>query len=202
MSSAQTQPAFVHNGPWDAHSRQHPAMKWMEAFALDFDATKDHAFAPKWYSADWTLRKPDGKVAQGREAGIAALQEVYGPFPRWYHEPGQLICTEDGEGWQMMGQAMVYANLGGKPAEGETPVKDLQGREWDLVVPSAMRFWYRKVEEGPGNEGGVVLSRTEIHTDSGADGVDVEEGVDWGEGPGVVSFGFWGLEGGDRRESG
>jgi len=35
--SYKTQPAFVHQGDWDAESDSHPAMKWMHEYTNVFD---------------------------------------------------------------------------------------------------------------------------------------------------------------------
>jgi len=163
MSSAPTQPAFVHHGTWDNTTRKHPAMKWMEQYTLDFD-TND--FSPKWYSKDWSLHKADGVIISGRENGIAALRELYGPLTSHLHEPYYLVCTEVADGWDMIGFANVYGNLNGSPAPGEKKVKDLQGKEWDLRVPSGFHFHYIKDSKAE-NGGGIVLKKTEITSDSG-----------------------------------
>lgn len=163
MSSVPTTPAFVHHSTWDDTTRKHPAMKWMEDYTLDFDT---HSFSPKWYSKDWTLHKADGGVVSGREAGIAALKEIYGPLTAHFHEPYFLICTEIADGWDMIGQAKLFGNLNGSPAAGEAKVKDRQGREWDMCVPGGFHFHYVK-DPGAENGGGILLKKTEIMSDSG-----------------------------------
>jgi hypothetical protein len=163
MSSVATEPAFVHHGTWDDTTRKHPAMKWMEDYALDFDT---HSFSPKWYSKDWTLQKSDGSIVSGREEGIAALRELYGPLTSHLHEPYFLVCTEVAEGWDMIGLAKLFGNLSGSPAAGETKTKDLQGRKWDMGIPAAFHLHYVK-DLGAENGGGILLKRTEIMSDSG-----------------------------------
>jgi hypothetical protein len=163
MSSVPTTPAFVHHSTWDDTSRKHPAMKWMEDYTLDFDT---HNFSPKWYSKDWTLHMADGKIVSGRDAGIAALRQLYGPLTSHFHEPYFFVCHEVADGWDMIGQAMLFGNLNGNPAPGEKKVKDRQGREWDMGLPAAFHFHYVKDPEAE-NGGGIVLKRTEIMSDSG-----------------------------------
>jgi hypothetical protein len=65
----------------------------------------------------------------------------------------------------MIGQAHVYATLPGKPADGEPPkVKDGKGKEWDVSVPGAFHFEYRKDDSS--KHGGFKLQKTEIMSES------------------------------------
>lgn len=163
MSGVPETPAFVYHNTWDATTRKHPAMKWMEEYTRDFDSQN---FSPKWYSKDWTLHQADGTVVSGRDEGIAALRELYRPLTAHFHEPYFLVCTDVADGWDMIRQATLFGNLGGTPAAGEKKVKDRQGREWDMGLPAAFHFHYVK-DSGAENGGGIVLKRTEIMSDSG-----------------------------------
>lgn len=174
MSSVPTKPAFVHHSTWDDTTRKHPAMKWMEDYALDFDT---HSFSPKWYSKDWTLHMADGRMVSGRDEAIAAIRELYGPLTSHFHEPYFLVCHDVADGWDMIGQAKLYGNLNGKPAAGEEKVKDRQGREWDMALPAAFHFHYVK-DPGAENGGGISLKKTEIMSDSGvAMGIMLKRGL-------------------------
>jgi hypothetical protein len=161
MSSAPTKPAFVHSGYWDPTTRKHPAMKWMEAFNKDFDA---NGVNPKWYTADASIQKADGTEFYGREGVIAVARELYGPFTSYFHEPYFVMCSETDDGYEMLGQAKLFANLPGAPAAGECKVKDKSGKEWDLSVPAAMHFWYVNDEKAE-NGLGMAIKRTEIMSD-------------------------------------
>lgn len=74
-----------------------------------------------------------------------------------------LVCFEDGEdGWQMIGQADMFANL---PGDGVLEkVRDRQGREWDVRVPSAFRFQYVR-HEGAKHDG-ILLKMCKIYGDT------------------------------------
>jgi hypothetical protein len=160
-----TQPAFVHHGTWDHSTRQHPAMKWMESCTLDFDT---HTFPTKWMHPDCETVLADGSRHRGREIANEAIKQVYGPLAAHLHEPFYLVVTEAGDGasWDMIGLAMVYANLSedGSGSGGEAKVKDLSGKEWDFKMPGAFKFHYVKDKEGPD---GIYLRRSELCSDSG-----------------------------------
>lgn len=163
MSSVPTQPAFVHYGTWDDTTRKHPAMKWMEEHTIAFDKGD---IIPNWYSEDFTLYKADGAIVSGRDKSIAALREIYGPLTSKFHEVYYIVCTETTDGWAMIGQAKMFGNLNGNPAPGETKVKDLQGREWDMGVPAAFHFQYLK-DAGAESDDGIVMKKMEVMADSG-----------------------------------
>jgi hypothetical protein len=163
MSSVATKPAFIHHGTWDETTRKHPAMKWMEQETLDFDT---HNFSPKWFSKDFTFHKADGTIFSGREKALEAMRELYGPLTAHFHEPYFLVCTEADDGWDMIGQAKMFANLAGNPAPGEKKVKDLQGREWDMGIPGGFHFHYLK-DPSAENGGGMVINKAEFMSDSG-----------------------------------
>lgn len=163
--SFPTQPAFVHTGTWDDETRKHPAMKWMEDYTLNFN--KRGGWDQKrndWHSEDFTLVKPDGSVHTGHENAFEQSKSMYGLFTSEFHEPYFLVCWETGTGWEMLGQAYFYANCVGESAVGEKKVKDLQGREWDVKIPSAFLFKYLK-KDGAAH-GGIELGRCEIMSDS------------------------------------
>lgn len=161
MSSAPTVSAFVHKGSWDETTRKHTAMKWMEKFTIEFDKRN---FESQWYTSDCTLQKADGSPeVSGRDEYISHIKAIYGPLTEQFHEPYFISATETDDGWEMLGQAKLFANLPGKPAQGETKAKDLSGKSWDVGVPSAFHFWYKKEKDGPD---GLAIKRTEIISDS------------------------------------
>jgi hypothetical protein len=160
-STAPTTPAFVHRGTWDETTRKHPAMKWMEAFNKDFDT---HGPSPKWYTADASFQKADGTEFHGREQVMVANKELYGSLTSYFHEPYFVTCNETEDGYEMLGQAKLFANLPGKPSAGERKVKDKSGKEWDMSIPGAFHFWYVNDEKAE-NGLGIAIKRTEIMSD-------------------------------------
>ncbi len=167
--SFPTVPAFIHTGDWDDTTRSHPAMKWMEPFTRWWDSrewTTDESSLSNWATSDFALYPADGSSAKGTKAAYAALKALYGPLAAHLHEPTYLVASETEDGWEMLGQASFYADLGGEPGEGEKKVKDGKGREWDMCVPSAFHIWYVK-DEKAGNGGAMLIKKEEIMTDSG-----------------------------------
>ena len=136
-------------------------MKWMESFTKDFDANGPSA---KWYTANASLQKGDGSEYHGREETIAATKQLYGPLTSYFHEPYFVYCSETDDGYEMLGQAKLFANLPGAPAAGESKVKDQSGNEWDMALPAAFHFWYVNDEKAE-NGLGMAVKRTEIMSD-------------------------------------
>jgi hypothetical protein len=89
------------------------------------------------------------------------MKATYGPLTAQHHRPYFITCTETEDGYDMIGQASLYANLSGKPAAGERKVTDNDGKKWDLCIPGAFHFHCVKHEET------YLLKRTEMHADTG-----------------------------------
>ena len=165
--SFPTQPAFVHYGSWDDTTRKHPAMKFMEAYTNWFEENHFKEPAPTaWLTKDTSMVLADGRAFNGADAVWAAQPLTYGPFVQYYHQPYFVICVEIDDGYEMIGQATVFANLPGEPTGDEQKAADDKGRKWDVGVPGAFRFIYKK-EPGAKNGLGFLLHRTEIMADSG-----------------------------------
>ncbi|OQU95184.1 hypothetical protein CLAIMM_01428 [Cladophialophora immunda] len=163
--SYPTRPAFVHLGTWDDETRKHPAMKWMEEYTINFNKREDWSQEEcDWFSADTTLVKPDGSVHTGNAQAFSEAKSMYAPFSAEFHEPYFLVCFDTDEGWEMIGQAYLFANCQGAPTAQEKKVKDLQGREWDVKIPGGFHFFYAKQPGAPHD--GIVLKKTEIMSDS------------------------------------
>jgi len=160
--SFPTTPAFVHRGDWDETTAQHPGTKFMEEHTRSFDT---RTWETKRYLSDFTYVAPDGQVYEGLDKAMEAIKATYGPLTAQYHQPYFFVCTEtcdDGyEGYDMIGQAMMYADLPGEPAAGESKVASADGRKWDLVIPGAFRFHCVKGGES------YLLKRAEMHADTG-----------------------------------
>jgi hypothetical protein len=108
--------------------------------------------------------KPDGTSYSGNAEVFKESKSMYQFFTKEFHEPYFLVTWETPSGWDMLGQAYLYANLPGEATSNEQKVKDLQGREWDTKTPAAFKFEYVK-QEGA-KHGGITIKRTEIMGDS------------------------------------
>lgn len=167
---ASTQPAFVHHGDWDDHTRSNPAMKWMEQYTIAYETSgvRDRPYT-EWNTEDNTFIASDGTVSKG-EAGFEANKAAYAPLAKFHHEPYFVVCVETDYGWEMIGQARIYANLAGERGADEPPkIKDNatgngKGEEWDVMVPGAFRFEY--VKDDKGVHDGIRLRKTEIMADN------------------------------------
>lgn len=165
MSSFPTQPAFIHVGTWDDKTRKHPAMKWMEDYTLAYNARANwDQKSYDWHTSDFSLVKPDGTEFTDAEEAWAQSKALYTPFTSEFHEPYFLVTWETDEGYEMLGQAYLFANCVGQASEGEQKVKDGQGREWDVKIPGAFKFQY--VKKDIAVHGGFEMRRAEIMSES------------------------------------
>lgn len=140
-------------------------MKWMEDYTRNFNARRDwDQSTSDWNTHDITLVKPDATTYTGNALAFKVSKAMYESFTKEYHEPYFLICWETSNGWEMIGQAYLFANCQGNPGPGEKKVKDSQGREWDVKTPGGFHLQYVK-KEGAAH-GGIELQRVEIMSDS------------------------------------
>jgi hypothetical protein len=89
---------------------------------------------------------------------------MYQFFTSEFHEPYFLVTWETNDGWEMFGQANLFAELSGNATAQEKKVQDQTGRDWDVKMPSAFRFVYTKQEGAPHD--GILLKRIEVMSDS------------------------------------
>ncbi|KAI9764616.1 MAG: hypothetical protein M1839_005802 [Geoglossum umbratile] len=158
-----TVPAFVHIGDWNDQTRKHPATKMMEIITNKFD--QSCVSDPRWYAADSSFHNADGSDYRGLEKTNLAVKQSYERFTSHYHEPHSIVCIEAHDGYKMWGQAKLFGNLPGVPAEGEKKVKDRLGREWDVCIPGGYFNYYVRDERAePGL--GMVIKRAEVAADS------------------------------------
>ncbi|KAK7184177.1 hypothetical protein DPSP01_001189 [Paraphaeosphaeria sporulosa] len=163
--SFPTTPAFVHAGTWDDETRKHPAMKWMENFTRTFNKREEwDKEESEWLSQDFTFVKPDGKSSTGNAVAFAESKNMYQHFTSEFHEPYFIITWETKDGWEMIGQAHIFANLRGNATAQEKKVQDLSGRDWDIKIPGAFHFWYVKQDGAP--HGGILMKKKEVMSDS------------------------------------
>jgi len=146
--SFPTQPAFtVFTKGWAPNLLVHPATKFLHEHEKVWDA-KDYEASAAYYNLDvFTYVKSTGQVfATG---GLEQLQQDYGLFAAYYHEPifGIVVEHADGNGWRVFGQAALFVDLPGPG--GEKKHTDLSGREWELRSEGAFIFDIEKADGAP-----------------------------------------------------
>lgn len=112
---------------------------------------------------DFVYQKATGELIQGGYAAIEALKETYAPFTENKHEPRCLSCWETDDGWEMMGEAMLFGDLQA-PGEKDQIHADANGRKWDLAIPSSFHFTY--VKDPDARHDGIRLAKSVIYSDS------------------------------------
>jgi hypothetical protein len=137
-------------------------MSMMETITKQFDET--NKINPDWYAKDTYFAGPDGSRSNGVDEVLASTRKAYEPFVAHYHEPQSIMCVETENGYKMLGQAKLYGNLPGVPAEGEEKVHDKLGRAWDVVMPGGWFNWYEK-DDTAKNGMGLVIKGSEAMTD-------------------------------------
>lgn len=93
------------------------------------------------------------------------LSQDYGFFTSYRHEPYYACSYEapDGSGYELTGNAWVYANL---PGDHSGPmVTDADGKQWQMRVPGG--FHFKMVKKSDAQHDGMVLARSAITADSG-----------------------------------
>jgi len=163
--TSQTLPAFIsHSRGWEV-AKQHPCMAWMARYtqhAFNNDAVrKDSAEFGKWHTADFIHINADGTKYTGWDETFAALQQIYAPFTSFCHEPVFVNCWETEDGWEMVGQATMFADL--PVPGGDKTHTDLTGKKWDLGLPGMFHFWYVKDKSGPD---GIKMKRSDVFSDT------------------------------------
>lgn len=149
---------------WD-DVRVHPAIAWMEKFTYAWDAKEiNESNWSDWQTDDTVFQAPNGDIGKGAQA-VAVAQAIYAPFAAHKHEPdGSISCWETEDGWEMMGQATVFADL---PVPGDPKTKkDLSGRAWDLSLPGMFHFKY--VKDKSAKHDGIKMKMQKTYSDSGA----------------------------------
>ncbi len=115
--SLPTVSAFEHHGTWDAETRQHPAMAWMETFTRgQIDGKKFSTPYNDYHADDFSFQLSNGTVVHGGADAWAAVAQLYAPFQAHLHEPSYLLVTERESGWNMLGVANVHFELPGPPS--------------------------------------------------------------------------------------
>jgi len=139
-------------------------MKFMEDYTINCIDNKsfDKPYSD-WHTDNYSLLKSDGTEIKDAKAAWAGVGATYAPFTAHLHQPFFLSCHETSYGYEMIGQAWVFANFPGNASAGEQKHKDAQGKEWDMKIPGGFRFEYVK-DAGPK---GFKLQRSEIMSDSG-----------------------------------
>ena len=163
--SSTTKPTLIFTAFSDA-TRANPAMAWMETYSKTvIGPMKWDTPYSDYHTEDFTFVRPDGVEFRGGEVAWAALAAYWGQFTAHKHDPQYANCVETEYGWEMIGEAIIYADLPGVPAEGEVKVKDRQGKGWDVRIPGGFRFQYKK--EADAKDRGIKMQRTDLMSDSG-----------------------------------
>ncbi|KAF2479341.1 hypothetical protein BDY17DRAFT_313198 [Neohortaea acidophila] len=166
MSKAYTKPAYVVHNHFGKETREHPALRFIEALAQWFDQP-DHSNKEDFFVDSWSIKTPDGEHwDEGLESYEDAIEKFYkGPFAKYKHNVFTLIAIESEDGYDTYTQANVAANLTGKAAKGEQKVKDSHGEEWDVLVPV---FFHHELVKVPGApHEGLKCSHVKIFKDTG-----------------------------------
>ncbi len=163
--SYPTTNAFIYSFTgFDETTRSHPCMNWCEKYTLSFDSRemfqKDYS---EWHTDDYTYQKSNGQVTSGGAAAFDKVKEDYSFFSGTNHAPNFLCCWETADGWEMLGQAVMYANLAAPGGSGQV-MTDPAGKKWDVGVPSAFHFFF--VKDPSGSAGGIKMKRMEVYGDS------------------------------------
>jgi hypothetical protein len=110
-----------------------PAVKFMEDYARNCVDTRsfDTPYSD-WHSDDYSLLKLDGTEIKGGKDAWAGVGATYAPFTGHHHQPIFVSCIKTAYGYEMIGQAWVFANFPGASSAGEQKQKDNQGKEWDM----------------------------------------------------------------------
>jgi hypothetical protein len=160
--SYPTQAATVIYGKSWADFNVHPALAWMEKLTNGFDdgSAKEDPWQ-QWVTDDFEYRKPTGETWKGEEAWEANKKD-YATFTKHLHEPSFAVVWETANGWEMFGQATMYADLPG-PA-GDKTATDAKGNKWDVGVLAAFHFEY--VKDPSAKHDGIKLRKQWAFADS------------------------------------
>lgn len=154
---------FVHEGDFNEKSRQHPALRMLEAMTTELSST--NKMNPKWYAPGASFEMVDG--TQQTVQQVNALTEQY-------PELESITVTESDGGYELRGKGKLYGNFtdegrllrdqgklsGNLPGRGKDQVEDKLGRKWDFVFPND---WVKHLakDEQANNEHGLVIKKFE-----------------------------------------
>lgn len=118
----------------------------------------------QYQTSDFTYAKPNGQIFPSGKASWDQVAEDYSFFTKYHHEPYFFVCWErqQGDGWEMLGNAWLFANL---PNGNGSGIKDGKGREWEIKVPAGFHFVYMK--DSSAKHGGINLATTSVTSDTG-----------------------------------
>jgi limonene-1,2-epoxide hydrolase len=162
MSELPTTQAFIIrcNG-WDEKALAHPILRHLklQTEAWDSGEAKKGAYTD-WMTEDVVYRQSDGSTVSG-EAAFKAMLEKYAPLSGHEHEPKMAVVWETADGWEVLGEATLFADL--PVPGGEKKHTNVAGRKWDIAVPGVFRFVFVK---DSGNKHGYRAKRQEVSADS------------------------------------
>ncbi|KAF9730633.1 hypothetical protein PMIN01_11502 [Paraphaeosphaeria minitans] len=161
--------SFNKRAEWDKEESEWVSFSWFYSSEFQNDPTSSSTYNEMTHhhlqlSPDFTFVRPDGKSSTGNAAAFAESKTMYQHFTSEFHDPCFIITWETEFGWEMIGQAHIFANLRGNATAQEEKVQDSGGRDWDIKVPAAFHFWYVRKEGAP--HGGIVMEKKEVMCDS------------------------------------
>lgn len=146
--------SFLHHGPWDVHSRQSRALRFIEKYittvdSLDLTSTPSSTF----YSPLAMLRDNKGDAHLGGAAIWNKVQRLFAPFSCIYHEVVELRVVAG-----LDGRDVVYGEF--------LTHFCLRGDEEEVVAPRFFVWKLAEAVDGAGTEG-LQLVEARIFWDTG-----------------------------------
>ncbi|KIW08374.1 uncharacterized protein PV09_01290 [Verruconis gallopava] len=153
-----------HGRGWE-DAKTIPVLAWMEKYTVEFfnqpELRNNKDVFAKWHTADTVHQNSDGSVYTGLDACFTAIQQIYAPFAAFVHEPRFWTVWEVDGGFEMVGQAVMYADL--PVPGGEKAHEDMNGKKWDLALQGMFHFWY---SSDPSGNDGFKMKRSEVYSDT------------------------------------
>lgn len=131
----ETKSCMVHQGDWDSKTDENEAMKFMHYYTQQYDdpnTNKDDLFN-NHVTKDFQYVKADGTVFPPGKESWDAVVGTYAPLKEYHHEPYFFTCWETREGWDMTGNAWLYANVAGGTDADQTLTSN-NGKKWEVKV--------------------------------------------------------------------
>ena len=155
--------SFVHHGPWDSHSRQSQALRFIEKHTLLIDSLNlTSTPSTTFYSPLAMLHDNKGDAHLGGSAIWTRMQRLFAPFSRIYHEVVELrVVPSPGDGRDVVyGEFLTHFWL--------------RGDNDEVVAPRFFVWTLGEAVDGAGTEG-LQFLETRSFWDTGILGRHVTE---------------------------